>query len=120
MADYSKISTRKEIMSIFNIPQTLLEAINSVILKEHEMTKREVVFADNKYKNEIKNHREATKQISGHIFPEGQDRIVIPLETEQHPTKTAVENHLHSNGFSFNRLPCRTYKRQIQQRCFNW
>lgn len=86
-------------MSIFNIPQSLLEAINTVILKEHEMTKREVAFVDNNYENEISNHREATKKISGHIFPEDQDRIVIPLETQEHPVKTAVESHLHSNGF---------------------
>lgn len=99
MADYSKISTRKEVMSVFNIPQTLLEAINSVILNEHELSRREVAFANEKYQTEINNHRHATKEISGHIFPEGQDRIVIPLESEPHPTKTAVEDHLHSNGF---------------------
>lgn len=86
-------------MSIFNIPKPLLEAVNSVILKEHQMTPSEVSFADRHYQAEIQRHKEATKQISGHLFPTGQDRIVIPLENEQHPVKTAVEDHLHSNGF---------------------
>ena len=86
-------------MSIFNIPKPLLEAVNSVILKEHELTRREIVSVDQKYRKEIANHKEATKQISGHLFSDGEDRLVIPLDAEEHPTKTAVEDHLHSNGF---------------------
>lgn len=99
MANHSEISDRKEIMSIFNIPDSLLKAVNSVILKEHQMTPNEVSFADRHYQGEIQRHKEATKQISGNLFPAEQDRIVIPLENGQHPTKTAVEDHLHSNGF---------------------
>lgn len=86
-------------MSIFDIPKSLLDAINLVLLKEHELTRGEVQAVSNRYNSEISAHKNAANAISGHIFPEGKDRLVLPLSTEEHPTKTAVESHLHQNGF---------------------
>lgn len=86
-------------MSIFDIPKSLLDAINLVLLKEHELTRGEVQAVSNRYNSEISSHKNAANAISGHIFPEGKDRLVLPLSTEEHPTKTAVESHLHRNGF---------------------
>lgn len=86
-------------MSIFDIPKSLLDAINLVLLKEHELTRGEVQAVSNRYNSEISAHKNAANAISGHIFSEGKDRIVLPLSTEEHPTKTAVESHLHQNGF---------------------
>ena len=86
-------------MSIFDIPKSLLDAINVVLLKEHELTRGEVQAISNRYSSEIDSHKTAASAISGHVFPEGKDRLVLPLSTEEHPTKTAVESHLHGNGF---------------------
>ena len=86
-------------MSIFDIPQSLLNAVKKVMLTEHELTRREVKQADDKYANEIAAHRIVTNEISGHIFG-NSDRLVIPLHRQEHPVKTAVEDHLRSNGFT--------------------
>lgn len=86
-------------MNVFNIPPSLLEAVNKVLLNEHEMTRGEVQAISQKYASEIAAHIEAANKISGHLFSPGSDRLVIPLQNEEHPTKTAVEAHLHQNGF---------------------
>lgn len=86
-------------MSIFDLPKSLLNAVEAVLLKEHEMSRGEVAAVDKKYSDEIAAHRSKTSKISGHVFPEGVDRIVLPLINTSHQTKTDVETHLHSNGF---------------------
>lgn len=86
-------------MNIFNSPQSLLDAINSVILTEHELTRREVEKTSNVFGNEIAKHREAASAISGSAFPEGKDRIVVPLESAMTDAQSDVENHIHSKGY---------------------
>ena len=85
-------------MSIFNIPKSLLDAVNKVLLQEHEMTKREVVAVDKKYAKQIAKHRLAANDISGHLFS-SSDRLVLPVMDTEHPTKTAVESHLRNAGY---------------------
>lgn len=86
-------------MSIFNIPPALLNAINKVLLQEHELTRREVVAVNSKYGPQIEKHKEEANKISGHLFG-SNDRLVIPIENTEHPTKTAVESHLRNVGYT--------------------
>jgi hypothetical protein len=86
-------------MNVFNVTKPLLEAINKVLLNEHEMTRREVNMVDDKFSNHIAEHKTEANSISGHVFGD-HDRIVIPLSDYEHPTKTAVESHLNSHGYN--------------------
>ena len=83
--------------NIFNIPRGLLDAVNKVLLTEHELTRREVAQVDNSYADEIVEHRKATAKISGHVFGTA-DRITVPLDHSDSHVKTAVTQHLHSIG----------------------
>ena len=86
-------------MSIFNIPASLLEAVKQVVLNEHELTRREVLSVNGAFKDEIAAHKEATKKITGHVFPEGVDRLVVPMASETTDVQKKVEDHIHKNGF---------------------
>lgn len=86
-------------MSIFNIPKSLLEAVNGIILNEHEMTRREVKKVNDQYSPEISQHKLVAQKISGHAFPEDKDRVVVPLENGMTNVQQDVESHIHSHGY---------------------
>ena len=47
---------------------------------------------------------DAARALSSHVFPKGQDRMEIPLETEETPAvpHPGVQKHLEDNGYSIN------------------
>ena len=82
---------------INTIPKSLIDAAK--IILEHSLNQQELELSQTKFKKEIAAHKIAATQISKDAFPEGEDRIVIPLQPTKTPTQSAVEDHLQASGY---------------------